>query len=120
MIDCQLPLNCSCSTTAQTIIAQWTAKVYLGADNGIQPITVNSNTYHGARDQIKAIYNVEDNDVMDLSTTGHVYGSSTTTSTGSLFLMVILAGVAVFALNVTGNLPTTELNNQTPAERQLR
>lgn len=45
---------------------EYQADVWLGSSSGRQRVYVNSNTWSGAREQIKTIYNVDDNDIQDL------------------------------------------------------
>ena len=37
-------------------MATWQAKCYLGSANGYQELTVQSNTFHGAKEQLERIY----------------------------------------------------------------
>lgn len=37
-------------------MATWKAKCYLGSANGYQELTVQSNTFHGAKEQLERIY----------------------------------------------------------------
>lgn len=50
-------------------MATWKADVWMGSAAGEQTVTVQSNTFHGARELIKKIYGpgVNDNDIRDLN-----------------------------------------------------
>lgn len=37
-------------------MATWTGECYLGSDSGFQTVEVQSNTHHGAKQQMKRIY----------------------------------------------------------------
>ena len=37
-------------------MATWTGECYLGSDSGFQTVEVQSNTHHGAKQQMKQIY----------------------------------------------------------------
>lgn len=47
-------------------MARYQADVWLGSASGRQRVYVNSNTWNGARDQIKTIYHVQDGDIWNL------------------------------------------------------
>lgn len=47
-------------------MARYQADVWLGSSSGRQRVYVNSNTWNGAREQIKTIYHVQDNDIWNL------------------------------------------------------
>jgi hypothetical protein len=40
-------------------MARWTAQCWLGSANGYQQLEVQSNTPHGAKEQLKRIYGAE-------------------------------------------------------------
>ena len=47
-------------------MAKYQADVWLGSASGRQRVYVNSNTWNGAREQIKTIYHVQDGDIWNL------------------------------------------------------
>ena len=47
-------------------MSKYQADVWLGSSSGRQRVYVNSNTWNGAKEQIKTIYDVDDNDIQDL------------------------------------------------------
>lgn len=71
---------------------QFQADVWLGSASGRQRVYVNANTWNGAREQIKTIYDVGDGDIQNLyesrdnSDSG---GDSSVDGAGILVLLVI-------------------------------
>lgn len=48
-------------------MSKYEADVWLGSHSGRQRLYVDSNTWYGAREQLKNIYGVGDNDIWDLT-----------------------------------------------------
>ena len=40
-------------------MAKWGAKCWLGSSNGFQYLEVHSNTFHGAREQLRSVYGAQ-------------------------------------------------------------
>jgi hypothetical protein len=81
-------------------MARYQADVWLGSSSGRQRVYVNSNTWNGAREQIKTIYHVNDNDIWNLNESrenNSVGGSdSSSISAGSILGLALIALVISF------------------------
>jgi hypothetical protein len=75
-------------------MATWTAKCWLGGENGYQDLEVQSNTVHGADKQFRSIYGATQ--VINIREVGSG-GSSSSGSGGGMFGLVIIIG-AIWAL----------------------
>ena len=82
-------------------MATWTAKCWLGSSSGYQELQVQSNTWHGAKEQLERIYGAEQ--IINLrelpsnsqsSFSGS--GSSGIGLGGVIFLAAIVALVSIF------------------------
>ncbi|NBP66757.1 MAG: hypothetical protein EBU66_19175 [Bacteroidetes bacterium] len=72
-------------------MSKYQADVWLGSSSGRQRVYVNSNTWNGAKEQIKTIYDVDDNDIQDLyeSNDNSRSGGSIVDDGGIFFLLAI-------------------------------
>ena len=70
-------------------MARWTAKCWLGSANGYQDLEVQSNTAHGAKEQLERIYGAEQ--VINLRQVREE--SSSSSGEGSFALAVVLGAV---------------------------
>ncbi len=80
-------------------MAQYQADVWLGSASGRQRVYVNSNTWNGAREQIKTIYHVQDGDIWNLCESREQSSSGSSSSVdgdagvalvfGSIFLLIL-------------------------------
>ena len=61
-------------------MGQWTAKCWLGSSSGYQQLTVKSNTWTGAKEQLERIYGAEQ--IINLE---EVRGSNNTNSSSSSY-----------------------------------
>ena len=81
-------------------MARYQADVWLGSSSGRQRVYVNSNTWNGAREQIKTIYHVNDNDIWNLNESrenSSAGGSdSSSISAGSILVLGLIALVVSF------------------------
>lgn len=80
-------------------MARYQADVWLGSSSGRQRVYVNSNTWNGAREQIKTIYHVNDNDIWNLNESrdnSDGSSSSSSISTGSILGLALIALVVSF------------------------
>jgi len=81
-------------------MARYQADVWLGSSSGRQRVYVNSNTWNGAREQIKTIYHVNDNDIWNLNESrenNSIGGSgSSSISAGSILVIGLIALVVSF------------------------
>ena len=75
-------------------MATWTAKCWLGSENGYQDLEVQSNTVHGATQQFKSIYGATQ--VINVRQVGSG-GSSSSGSSEGIFGLAIIIG-AIWAL----------------------
>jgi hypothetical protein len=71
-------------------MARWTAKCWLGSANGYQDLEVQSNTAHGAREQLQRIYGAEQ--VINLREVREGGSSDGDASFGAI---VVLGGIAL-------------------------
>ena len=71
-------------------MATWQGEAWLGSTNGRQTVSVQSNTYHGAREQIERIYNADD--VWNL----REVRSSRLTSGGGINVLPLLLFLVIF------------------------
>ena len=74
-------------------MSQYTADVWLGSASGRQKVTVNSNTWNGAREQICAVYGVDEMDVANLHESRG--SSSASASAGDAMGWIILTGIVL-------------------------
>jgi hypothetical protein len=81
-------------------MAQYQADVWLGSSSGRQRVYVNSNTWNGAREQIKTIYHVNDGDIWNLcesrDNSNGSGGDSSSISAGSILGLALIALVVSF------------------------
>ena len=84
-------------------MATWKAKCWLGSDNGYQDLTVESNTFHGAEEQLKRIYGAEQ--IINLKEVRQGSSSSSSSSVSGLGgLIVVGLIIGAFAMfNGEGN-----------------
>lgn len=75
-------------------MATWTAKCWLGSANGYQDLTVQSNTHHGAKEQLERIYGAEQIINLREVRQGSSSGSSSDVDFGSIFALGALMGGA--------------------------
>ena len=89
-------------------MATWTAKCWLGSDNGYQQLEVQSNTPHGAKQQLKKIYGAES--VINLRQVSSNSNSKKSESSGGLGIIVlsviVLGALSLFNSN-NNNAPAT-------------
>ena len=81
-------------------MARWTAKCWLGSSNGYQNCEVDSNTMHGAQEQLRRIYGAEQIiNLRKISSSGSSSGSSETMSFGNMvaIFILIIGGISVIA-----------------------
>lgn len=84
-------------------MGQWTAKCWLGSSSGYQQLTVQSNIFHGATEQLKQVYGTEQ--IIDLH---EVRGSNNTNSSSSSsiklpgFKTIIAGGLILAAISAFG------------------
>jgi hypothetical protein len=74
-------------------MARYQADVWLGSASGRQRVYVNSNTWNGAREQIKTIYHVNDGDIWNLYESQDNSGDrndSSSTSLGSIAILGLI------------------------------
>lgn len=97
-------------------MAEYTGQVWLGSASGRQSITVNANTWQGAREQIKTIYNVTDGDIVNLDETrGGKVQTLSSNSMGWIIVGLIIFGViSVF----NGETPNGFIDKSTSVERK--
>lgn len=76
-------------------MARWTAKCWLGSSSGYQNCEVDSNTSHGAMDQLKRIYGAEQ--IVNLRQVNRGGGSSSSSSDGGgvIGLVLLVGGIWV-------------------------
>ena len=81
-------------------MARYQADVWLGSSSGRQRVYVNSNTWNGAREQIKTIYHVNDGDIWNLNESRGSEGgggsSSSEISIGSILALGAIVLVVSF------------------------
>ena len=77
-------------------MARWTAKCWLGSASGYQDLEVQSNTAHGAKEQLQRIYGAEQ--IINLR---QVNEGSSSSGGGSEFSFGAIAILVVFALAIT-------------------
>jgi hypothetical protein len=81
-------------------MARYQADVWLGSSSGRQRVYVNSNTWNGAREQIKTIYHVNDGDIWNLNESRENNGiggsGSSSISIGSILVLGLIALVISF------------------------
>ena len=78
-------------------MARYQADVWLGSASGRQRVYVNSNTWNGAREQIKTIYHVRDTDIWNLTQSRESSSSNSSVDgdagaalvLGALFLLIL-------------------------------
>ena len=70
------------------IMATWRAKCWLGSANGFQELEVQSNTVHGADEQLRRIYGAEQ--VINLRQVNESKGSTSSSDASSLFPFAIV------------------------------
>lgn len=75
-------------------MATWRAKCWLGSANGYQELEVQSNTSHGAKEQLERIYGAEQ--VINLRKVNDSSSSSSSDSSGSVYLIGFL--IAIWAV----------------------
>lgn len=93
-------------------MSKYEADVWLGSHSGRQRLYVDSNTWYGAREQIKNIYGVGDNDIWDLaevkekSNLNHYipsyYNSDNTSEAGAMALVLVFFVLQLIALILHG------------------
>ena len=72
-------------------MATWKAKCWLGTSNGYQNLTVQSNTFHGAKEQLERIYGATQ--VINLRQVRETScNNDSTINIGGLFSLVLLVG----------------------------
>lgn len=71
-------------------MARWTAKCWLGSANGYQDLEVQSNTAHGAKEQLERIYGAEQ--VINLRQVREE-SSASSSGEGSFVLVVVLGAI---------------------------
>jgi ABC-type Na+ efflux pump permease subunit len=69
-------------------MATWRAKCWLGSANGFQELEVQSNTVHGADEQLRRIYGAEQ--VINLRQVNESKGSTSSSDASSLFPFAIV------------------------------
>jgi hypothetical protein len=75
-------------------MARWTARCWLGSENGYQDLEVQSNTPHGAKQQFERIYGAQQViNLRQVNNSGGSFGSSGGDSSGVFGLAVILGGI---------------------------
>lgn len=83
-------------------MATWRAKCWLGSSNGYQELEVQSNTAHGAREQLERIYGAEQ--VINLRQVSNSNSSSSSDASGlfplALVLLVIWAVIEYWYIAV--------------------
>lgn len=82
-------------------MSKFEADVWLGSHTGRQKIYVNSNTWYGAREQIKSIYKVDDEDIWDLTESNesnYSYESSSDSDPLALILLLVVGYVGMAVL----------------------
>ena len=79
-------------------MATWQAKCYLGSANGYQELTVQSNTFHGAKEQLERIYGATQ--VLNLREVRQGSGDSgSNVDVGGTFaLIAVLGAVYLFVI----------------------
>lgn len=78
-------------------MARYQADVWLGSSSGRQRVYVNSNTWNGAREQIKTIYHVSDGDIWNLNESRSSEGSNGSSQTSIESILVVGAIVLAVA-----------------------
>lgn len=76
-------------------MARYQADVWLGSASGRQRVYVNSNTWNGAREQIKTIYHVNDGDIWNLNESRDSEGGGGSSNSISGESILFLAGIAL-------------------------
>ena len=75
-------------------MATWTGEAWLGSASGRQKVSVQSNTFHGAKEQIKRIYGATDvhnlREVNDNEGGGFELGGGATMWIGGFILFIAL------------------------------
>lgn len=79
-------------------MARYQADVWLGSSSGRQRVYVNSNTWNGAREQIKTIYHVNDNDIWNLNESRDKEGGSGNTSSDISIGSILALGAIVLVV----------------------
>jgi len=69
-------------------MATWRAKCWLGSSNGYQELEVQSNTHHGADEQLRRIYGAEQ--VINLRKVNDSSGSGSSDMSGVFPLAIVL------------------------------
>ena len=69
-------------------MATWIAKCWLGSSNGYQELEVQSNTHHGADEQLRRIYGAEQ--VINLRQVNNSSSSSSSDITGLFPLAIVI------------------------------
>jgi hypothetical protein len=79
-------------------MAQYQADVWLGSASGRQRVYVNANTWSGAREQIKIIYDVDDNDIQNLyeSRDNHESGGDSGVDGAGILVLLVIAFLIYF------------------------
>ena len=75
---------------------KYRADVWLGSASGRQRVYVNANTSTGAKEQIRNIYNVSDDDIRDLFETAGEPGEKPSGGLGSILAVLIALGVGIW------------------------
>lgn len=69
---------------------QYQADVWLGSASGRQRVYVNSNTWLGAREQIKTIYHVQETDIWNLCESREVSNTQVDLGTFGGFIAILI------------------------------
>ena len=80
-------------------MARYQADVWLGSSSGRQRVYVNSNTWNGAREQIKTIYHVNDNDIWNLNESRDRENGSSSSSNEISFGSILALGAIVLVIS---------------------
>lgn len=80
-------------------MARYQADVWLGSSSGRQRVYVNSNTWNGAREQIKTIYHVNDGDIQNLNESRDQEGGSSSGSNEISFGSILALGAIVLVVS---------------------
>ena len=99
-------------------MATWTGEAWLGSASGRQKVSVQSNTFHGAKEQIEQIYGATD--VWNLREEPNNRSSSSSSGGSSIGLggLIILAGlVGLVSMFGGGDSDTYEPDTTTQPEQ---
>lgn len=80
-------------------MARYQADVWLGSSSGRQRVYVNSNTWNGAREQIKTIYHVSDGDIWNLNESRDSGGGGASSSSEISFGSILALGAIVLIVS---------------------